>query len=57
MKRVSQLSEPADFTTEVRREALRNMRSQRHQRMLRSVCWSIAIVLFALGGTKLPIIS
>lgn len=55
MKRVSQLNEPTDFTTEARREALREMRSQRHQRMLRSICWSIAIVLFALGGAKLPI--
>ncbi len=57
MKRVSRITEPEEFTTEAQREALRELRSQRHQRMLRSVCWSIAIVLFAFGGTKLPIIS
>jgi hypothetical protein len=57
MKRVSRITDPEEFTTEAQREALRELRSQRHQRMLRSVCWSIAILLFALGGTKLPIIS
>lgn len=54
MTRASRIERPEDFATELRREALRELRSQRHRRMIRSVCWSLAIVLFALGGTKLP---
>jgi hypothetical protein len=44
-----------DFAKEARREVLRERRSQRRQRMLRSISWSFAIVLFALGGTRVPL--
>jgi hypothetical protein len=57
VRRVSQISEPEDFNVEAKREALRERRSRRRQRMLFSAASSIAVVLVALrAGARVPIL-
>lgn len=58
MKRVSRIKRSDDFNTEERRERLRELRSERHRRMIVTVSSSIAIVLAGLGaaGVRLPVL-
>ncbi|HET7510242.1 MAG TPA: hypothetical protein VFJ65_08355 [Solirubrobacterales bacterium] len=58
MKRISEIKKHDDFDTEERREALRELRSKRHRRMIVTVSSSTAILLAGLGtmGLRVPLL-
>jgi len=58
VKRISGLKKPDDFETEKQREALRELRSKRHRRMIVTVSSSTAILLAGLGaaGLRVPLL-